>query len=301
MLVDTSVLFNVLDNYPFLELVKSKESKLLKGACYTGKDFDYYRFLSFLPEREIFLPQGTYAFAEKDEEVYSVYTCLSDLWFCFLLQKNDFIKLFDSVDISGIETPLDVFKLDGTIIVGLAKDCPSRIMIPKGITGIEHYVFRQCDSLTDVTIPSSVTRIGDGAFEDCLSLTDITIPDSVTSIGEAVFYHCTSLKGAIIGNSVTSIEIEAFRNCYSLISVTIGNSVKSIGDRAFSDCSSLTSITIPNSVTSIGNNAFFDCESLKSITFNDTIATWESLYKGSIWNENVPARVIHCTDGDVTL
>lgn len=109
-------------------------------------------------------------------------------------------------------------------------------------------------------------------------ITQFTIPDNITSIGRHAFQHCTSLK-----------------------SITIPDNVTSIGQSAFYNCSSLTSIIIPNSVTSIGGESFKNCTSLTSITYTGTKEQWKATSKGSDWHVYVPATVIHCSDGDVSL
>jgi hypothetical protein len=129
-----------------------------------------------------------------------------------------------------------------------------------------------------ITFNGKVMRIGGRAFEDCSSLTSVTIP-----------------------NSVTSIEYYAFSGCSGLTSITIPNSVTRIGEQVFRGCSGLLSVTIPNSVTSIGTWAFYDCKSLNYITYEGTQEQWNSITKGSNWDSNVPATVVHCTDGDVEL
>lgn len=165
---------------------------------------------------------------------------------------------------------------------------------------IESQAFLCADKVTEVIIGNDVI-IGDDAFVDCKSLTSIEIPNSVTSIGDRVFQHCYGLTSVIIGNSVTSIGDGVFVECTSLKSVTIPDSVTSIGQSAFSSCTSLKSVTIGSGVTSIGNYAFSNCKSLTSITYDGTISQWNAITKGTDWNNSVPATLVTCTDGDITI
>ena len=198
------------------------------------------------------------------------------------------------------------------------------INIPYGVTSIGDYTFSSCENLTSISIPDSVTSIGEEAFSFCESLTSINIPYGVMSIGYGAFCECKKLTSINISKSVKSIDGFAFGCCNSLMSVVIPDSVTSIGEAAFSGCesltsivlpngitsigadffawcSSLTSISIPGSVTSIGKYAFADGKSLKSITFVGTKSEWKAIEKGADWNENVPATVVHCSDGDVAV
>jgi hypothetical protein len=107
---------------------------------------------------------------------------------------------------------------------------------------------------------------------------------------------------SIIPDSVTGIGKKAFALCETLTSITIPNGVKSIGTEAFRYCESLTDITVPASVETIGGLAFDWCEKLNSITFQGTKAQWEDIKLGEhLKNSEVPARVVHCTDGDVKI
>ena len=145
-----------------------------------------------------------------------------------------------------------------------------------------------------------VTRIKVEGFSGNPSLTSITIPDSVTSIGERAFLWCFSLSTVTIPNSVTTIGKRAFSGC-GFESITIPDSVTSIGEEAFLDCESLEEIVIGNSVKSIGAEAFCRCEMLTDIRFQGTIAQWERIELGNDWNDEVPASVVRCTDGDVEI
>ena len=172
--------------------------------------------------------------------------------------------------------------------------------IPNNVKGIGESAFDCCYSLTSITIPEGVTSIGRRAFADCQWLTTINIPNSVTSIGERAFIWCFALGSITIPDSVKSIEWKAFSGC-SLTEITIPSSVTNIGKEAFLDCESLEEIIIGNSVRSIENRAFARCESLFSITYQGTIAQWKEIEFGEDWNEDIPAKVVHCTDGDLEI
>ena len=134
---------------------------------------------------------------------------------------------------------------------------------------------------------------------------------SVTAIGNSAFKNCSSLERVYIRDGVMSIGEEAFYNCDSLTNIAIPDSVTSIGERAFCGCSSLEgtisfglllgSIHIPNSVKSIGAEAFYGCDTIKTIYYDGTKAQWKKISLGEDWNNSVPAKVIHCTDGDVEI
>ena len=100
---------------------------------------------------------------------------------------------------------------------------------------------------------------------------------------------------------VTSIRQHAFRKCTSLTSITLPDSIATIARGAFNVCSSLTSIVVPDSVTSIEWWAFCGCKSLTDITFQGTIAQWKKINIRDSWNHNIPATVVHCTDGNVEI
>ena len=109
--------------------------------------------------------------------------------------------------------------------------------------------------------------------------------------------RCRSLTSITIPNGIT--EIDAFDECSNLTSITIPDSVTNLG--GFSYCTSLTNITIPSSVTEIDDYTFYGCKSLKTIKFDGTVEQWNSVEKGEKWNDDVPATVVVCSDGEVSI
>ena len=108
--------------------------------------------------------------------------------------------------------------------------------------------------------------------------------DNITSIGDAAFFGC-SLTTMVIPENIT----------------TIGRNVALYDTTGAFEMSSLTSVVINNKMRMIGTKTFRNCTGLTNITFNGTKSQWNSITKGRNWNENVPASVVHCSDGDVTL
>ena len=106
---------------------------------------------------------------------------------------------------------------------------------------------------------------------------------------------------SVIPDNVTSIGDYAFFGCTTLTSITIPEGVTSIGYYAFNGCTGLTSITIPDSVTDTCLPVFDECTALTNITFQGTMAQWESMVKDPYWSDDIPATVVHCTDGDVPI
>ena len=127
--------------------------------------------------------------------------------------------------------------------------------------------------ITSVTIPKSVTAIGNYVFKDLTNLESIIIPDSVTSIGAFAFDGCTALRSVTIPDSVNNIYDNAFAGCTALTNVTMSNSVTRIGESVFERCTNLTSVNIPDNVTSIGVCAFKDCANLERIIIPDSVTS----------------------------
>lgn len=148
--------------------------------------------------------------------------------------------------------------------------------------------------VTEIEVPKSVTRINAYAFKDLVSLRKVILHDNITSIGKYAFHNCNNLQYTVhenaryIGSAVnphlalvgvddltkseaaihddTKFIFESAFSGSKITKIRIPSNVVTIGDWAFNGCTELTDVgAIPNSVTSIGNSAFAGCVKLANI------------------------------------
>ena len=204
----------------------------------------------------------------------------------------------------------------------------TKIWLPDTITEIGQEAFKDCSNLKIINIPQSVKTLGRRMFVGCVldefycyspyinENYDFYIPEARKIVYGGFDAQKSSnneaLEEVILLDTVKEIRYGGFKECTNLKQITIPGSVTTIGQIAFSGCSSLTSITLPNSITRIGASAFQNCTNLTSITYMGTMAEWENVdrtvYRYEVeeqglsnWYKNVPATVVHCTDGDVPI
>ena len=131
---------------------------------------------------------------------------------------------------------------------------------------------------------------------------NIVTPYSAEELPTIVSNVYSGGKGVIkFKKDITSIGSSAFGFRSSLTSVTIPNSVTILHQGAFQDCSYLTYVRISKNVRRISFRAFSNCVNLRNILYENTIEQWGVVTKEDQWNVNVPATVVHCTDGDVEI
>ena len=153
----------------------------------------------------------------------------------------------------------------------------------------------------DLLLPNdgSITHIGDYAFYYCWQLDSITLPNTIISIGEEAFGEC-GLNELIIPNGVLTLGYAAlYENRFT--NFTIPDSVTTLGNWLFEGTYTLQSIVIGSGVTSIPTGMLAWNEELTNVVFNGTVEKWISLPKGELWNDNIPATYIQCSDGRVDM
>lgn len=182
-----------------------------------------------------------------------------------------------------------------------------KITCEGNITNISDYAFTSRDIGQIYFISdNNLKYIGTSAFQD----SDIgffnLVPGNETYISDTAFYSCRKLKIVTLYDKITYLGEHAFAYCENLTQVELLNgknycTINEIKNGTFMGCSSLPSITIPSNINKIGDYVFDDCISLVDIYYKGTKDMWWGITKGKYWNRNVPATVVHCTDGDINI
>lgn len=85
------------------------------------------------------------------------------------------------------------------------------IVIPEGVTSIDHSLCSGCEWLESITLPESLYEIGDGAFAECLCLRSLRIPQGVVHIGTGILSMSYRTGVSITGKPGTMAQVYAHR------------------------------------------------------------------------------------------
>ena len=158
--------------------------------------------------------------------------------------------------------------------------------------------------IEEIKTDTYTLKIYDNGIEKCTrpaETDELIIPDGITVIEHSAFWECTGIKSVVFPSSLTKIELDAFSNCTALESIEIPDGMKIIDPSAFDGCTSLKSVVLPASLTRIGYKVFRYCSSLNEIIYKGTIEQWKAVNNEFYGNEDMPAKVVHCADGDVEI
>ena len=176
-----------------------------------------------------------------------------------------------------------------------------------GVSNINR--FFEYDDSYGVILSSSVHQVGD-YYTDGTTLIKylgsrtgtLIVPSGYKELNDTLF-GWREFDDIVVSNGVEIIGIDAF-TCTKMKSIELPESLLEIKDRAFSSCNYLTSVTLPSSIQRIGELLFRYCESLTEIRFAGTIEQWNAVEKPKCWcsdSQYPQVRVVHCTDGDVSI
>lgn len=129
----------------------------------------------------------------------------------------------------------------------------------------------------------------------------IKVPNSVEKIEMYALKYCHA-KQIILPKKLKTIDLCAFY-CSDITKITIPEGIETLSSGCFKNCEALKSIRLPLSLKEIGTEAFshWNESSLKQIIYKGTKADWKKIKLGEKCFENVPAKVIKCTDGEIEI
>lgn len=165
---------------------------------------------------------------------------------------------------------------ENVIYEGLFKDLDTitNISVIGNVSKIENDAFNGCDSLSAIKINNEVKIIEKNAFKDCLALTDVAFAYNVSEIGESAFENCYSIKEfKFTNNELEVIEKNAFKSCKALNIVSLNQGIKEIEESGFAKCTSLTTVDNTSTLKKIGKNAFDGCIKIKEFVLSDSLTS----------------------------
>ena len=216
-----------------------------------------------------------------------------------LFNLEDAVMLYPIVVQPFYDIDLDPLKYMTIIPDGLFEHCNwmSSITIPTNITRIKSTAFNE-SSFETITIEEGVKRIDYLAFANS-ALKQIHFPKSVTELGQYVCCYCRELTEVTLP-PVEVIPHQAFYNC-NIQKLRITSGVKWSHAKAFGANISLQKLVLPDTIEALNDECFSGCCDLTEICYQGTIKQWNYVYKGDLVFKHVPAKVVHCLDGDTEL
>ncbi|MGN0527234.1 MAG: leucine-rich repeat domain-containing protein [Acutalibacteraceae bacterium] len=166
-------------------------------------------------------------------------------------------------------TPWEDAQADGPLVFGRilygAKGSVADVVVPKGVSIIEDYVYLGHDEVKTLTLGEDVEDIGLYAFQDCVNLETVNVDEAIGVIYEGAFKGCTSLKSIDFSEStLATISYAAFMDCTSLKEVKLPETIYTVGDYAFAN-TAICEIEFFKNVNTIGVNTFSGSKQLSSI------------------------------------
>ena len=197
----------------------------------------------------------------------------------------------------------------------------NEIYLGNNVSTIGEHAFETCYSLTYILLGSGLTSIGAGAFLNCHNLVEVGNLSSLNIEKGSTYFGYVAYRADYVIKSSTMYQLNKDTSGFYVLGILENNSswvqycisyggndtqvslpsTKYIGTYMLYYHKEIEKVTIPASVRSIGTGAFAYCTSLTSITFGGTKSSWNVMTKGSNWNQNVPAKVVVCSDGEVSI
>ena len=192
-------------------------------------------------------------------------------------------------------------------------------LIPESVTRIGDFCFAYSLTLSTITFQGTVAQWdaiekgmmwNSGSGIQSIICTDGTVissptpettapegPEDPFDYSQRLLFTKSGDGNSYIVSGVTSIGVSDFN--VIIPAEYDGLPVTEIGDYAFVSNQTLTTIEIPASITRIGDFCFADSLALSTITFQGTVAQWNAIEKGMMWNSGSGIKSIVCIDGTI--
>lgn len=267
------------------------------------------RSSSSIPKSVSSLGPNVFSFREDISDIY-IPKHISTVRHCCCANNPSLKRLILGTGVSSFTLPLvhKTQNLTDLIILSSNINSISKIRSDAGFTGfqdavgivkIRDRIFNRFEQIVSTMSYQGMMRYdslkyleikGDTAIPEYSNQLTHNPDEIIDAEDNLIFVPCPEVIPS--GNIIQGQE--------HLIELAIPNHVTSIYG-TFGNNPNLEYVYIGTNVQIIGDQAFCDCSSLSNITFGGTMEQWGLITLGSDWNLNVPATVVHCTDGDVAI
>ncbi|MBP5510013.1 MAG: leucine-rich repeat protein [Kiritimatiellae bacterium] len=135
------------------------------------------------------------------------------------------------------------------------------------VTELCHYLFKGCDTMTEVVLPETVQLLNWYPFDGCSALETINVPRALTACRVGNPFRDTAWWTKQAGEFVTfGPVLLAYQQRGTNNVVKIPDGITMIAESAFAGEETFDSVDIPASVKEIGHCAFEDCSNLRTVT-----------------------------------
>lgn len=198
----------------------------------------------------------------------------------------------------------------------------NEMYVGDNITVIGAHAFETCYSLTYILLGTNLSSIGSSAFLNCHNLVEVGNKSSLEIAKGSSNFGYIAYRADYVVTSESMFRLSKHDTGFYVLQVQESGSsalvqycisyggnntsvnlpaVKYVGTFMLYWHKEITSVSIPSTIQAIGSSAFGYCTSLTTITYAGSKSSWNAMTKGSNWNQNVPAKVVVCSDGEVSI
>lgn len=168
---------------------------------------------------------------------------------CGFQHNKESVYFFEEPNAKDIRIEFPDFEIENETLRKY-KGTDMEVIVPDHVRKIGKRAFQGKRRIVGIKLPKGITEIQDYAFKDCTALREINLPDSVNYYGSGLFSGCTSLKGVKVGGN-KSTNFQMTFSGSNLERIDFRRGIREVNMDDLNMCGSLRILKIPGSVQSL--------------------------------------------------